>query len=119
MVSIMGEEIDFDEKSLRELDTLADQAAKNQKDASEAMNALGRNESQGSVMDEFGKKQAEIRRKSENGILERLGKVHSNRSRRSRQLDEEFQAEVTDDPVKWKNNPDEYDFPFIDDPSTI
>jgi len=43
--------------------------------------------------------------------------VHGNRSERAVQEDIQKKARVTTDPVKYANNPDHYDYPFVDTPA--
>jgi len=45
---------------------------------------------------------------------ETLTERHESRSERAQELDEQKHAPVTRDPLKWAQNPDEYDYPGID-----
>lgn len=40
--------------------------------------------------------------------------IHSERSKKSRETDEAFNAPLTLDKEKWRENPDEYDYPGVD-----
>lgn len=50
--------------------------------------------------------------------LEFVRDKHEARPAESRRIDEERRAKVTTDSQAWANNPDEYDFPGVDTPSS-
>ena len=52
--------------------------------------------------------------KDDFGVTESPRETHSNRSARSRSMDEKFNAPVTLDVEKWREDPNRYDLPGVD-----
>lgn len=48
--------------------------------------------------------------------LNEVAEVHSERSRRSREMDERRRATLTTDPDEWESEPGRFDFPGVDTP---
>lgn len=46
-----------------------------------------------------------------------LREIHESRSERAQAADESQLATVTTDPTKWREDPDDFDFPGVDTPS--
>jgi hypothetical protein len=61
---------------------------------------------------EFAQKQVRV----EGEIFDRLSAIHEDRSMRSQELDEAFEAPIADSPDQWANDPSHFDWPGIDTP---
>lgn len=70
------------------------------------------------VQERTGAKASSASREAAMGINEAAA-FHQERSRRSQQLDEQFEATVTSDVDQWKSSPDRYDFPGVDTPDGL